>query len=134
MSDRNDSMAFIDLFGFSHFLFIFIGLLLMGIGVLFTYLKKQLKPWFLLHKIFTAVGLLSCSIGIISLVSIYLTILHSILGLVSLLFCLGALIGGVGFLYVKKNKKKLRTGHIWIARIGIFLMVIALILGIMPFL
>lgn len=124
-------MAFVDIWSIPHFLLMFGGILLMLAGIVLTFIKKPKTKWFLLHKIFTASGLILTVVGILLLAGLTFTFNHPIIGIVSLILCASALVIGLVFQAVKKNKKNLRVVHIWVARVGILLMIIALIIGVL---
>ncbi len=116
------------LWQFPHFLWILAGIIVSFLGIIPAIVYKRRKPWFLIHKIITAVSIVLMAIGIISLGYIAQGFPHAILGLVGLGIYTITLI--IGFISLKIKKKSLRMIHIWGGRIGVFLLLITLILGI----
>jgi len=124
-------MTIVGLFSFPHFYIMLSTLVLISIGIYFVLTHKP-ENWFFLHKLFMGLGLIIAIVGLIILGALRLTIIHAILGLITVILLAFSIIGG--WYANKENDKKLRTGHIWFGRLVYLLAVIVVIIGIITFL
>jgi len=98
------------------------------------------KAWRIrVHKNLNMIGSIA---GIVALgIAVYMirvsfgthfSVIHSIIGLITLMLMVITPIMGMGILKVKSvaNKKKLRTIHPWIGRITLVLMAVTIVLGL----
>lgn len=115
------------LLNFPHFILIFIGLIMMMVGIIFIYLHKP-KTWFLLHKIFTGGGVGLAILGILILPLLSLNLVHSIIGLIGAIGMVICIL--TGYIFKQKKKKSIRMSHIWQGRIYFLVMLIAAFIGL----
>lgn len=120
------------LFQFPHFIWIGLGLVLMLIGIIFIYLHKP-RSWFLIHKIFTSVGVFSTFLGIFLLPQLVFNLPHTYLALIGAIGMAICVAFGVYFGLQKKKNRKVRIAHIWQGRIYFGLMLIVAFLGMYIF-
>jgi hypothetical protein len=120
------------LFQFPHFIWIGLGLILMLVGIIFIYLHKP-HSWFLLHKIFSSIGVFSTILGILLLPQLIFTLPHTYLGLIGAIGMAVCIAFGVYFGLQKKKNRKVRMAHIWQGRMYFILMIIAAFLGMYLF-
>ena len=85
------------------------------------------NPWFKVHKFSALTGAIFGIVGII-LTGLNLNLTHGIIGLISILFLVGGVIGG--FIARKKKDPKIRKMHLWLGRVIYFVAFINLIIGI----
>jgi purine-cytosine permease-like protein len=115
------------------------GMALMFVGFYIIRNKKKYKGWLDLHKKVMAAGALLAGVGLITGITmvmqgsgVHLRVPHTWIGVLTLVFLTVTLV--VGFVYIKspgKRKKKLRPNKIWMGRMTIALMVVALAFGIL---
>lgn len=123
-------MALSDLLQFPHFYAMIIAVIFLTISIILVTIRKP-KGWFKIHIFFSTTGTLLTIVGVILLMGLNLTILHSVLGLIAIIFLVGGIIGG--FIARKKKDKTIRSSHLWISRIIYITVLIAVVLGISYF-
>ena len=112
---------------FPHF-FIMLLAIIFFTGAIVMVVTHKPKNWFVLHKFFASVGVLTAIIGVISLGGLVLEILHGILGLTITIIFIGVTF--VGLIAIKKKERKIRSAHILISRIIYITSLFLVILGI----
>lgn len=120
-------MAVIALVTFPHFIIMLLAIFFFTGSILMVVTHKP-KNWFLLHKTFASVGVLTAIIGVISLGGLVLEILHGIVGLIITIFFICIVF--VGLVAIKKKHRKIRSAHILISRIVYITSLFLVILGI----
>lgn len=128
--------------GIPFILLLHIGLMIIGFFCLVTsaYIarfQRKWTPWFRMHKLFSHIGSVFIIAGLG--VAVYLVetsggphfrSLHGIIGGTFTLALFTVLTMGIGRAYVKHNKPFLRTIHILMGYLTLFLMVVNLLLGL----
>lgn len=123
-------MALSDLLQFPHFYLMILAAIFLTISIILVTIHKP-KKWFYLHILSSSAGVVLTVMGILILMNLNLTIPHSILGLITLIFLIGELIGG--FIARKTKDKRIRTFHLWLSRVIYIVVLVTLILGIIIF-
>ena len=121
----------ISLITFPHFIIMLLAIIFFT-GSITMVIAHKPKNWFLLHKFFASVGVLTAIIGVISLGGLVLEILHGILGLIITIIFIGVIF--LGLFAIKKKEKKVRSAHILISRITYIISLFLVILGIITLL
>lgn len=123
-------MALVDLLGLPHFPIMLIGVIFLTLAILMVILHKP-KKWFLLHTIFSIIGIALAITGLIILSGLILGIPHAILGLIVVIFLVGELFSGA--IARKMKNRKIRTMHIWVSRVIYIISLVVIVLGIINY-
>jgi uncharacterized membrane protein len=122
-----------------HAIFMGTSFALMLTGTLLSMFNRKKKWRIKVHKNLNMTGSIA---GIVALgIAVYMiqvsfgahfSVIHSIIGLITLMLIVITPIMGMGILKVKsvENKKKLQAIHPWIGRITLVLMAVTIILGL----
>lgn len=117
------------------------GLMLVGVGltgyaIALLMRKKKPRGFLGIHQRFALAGGIVLLLGLamaVAMVSIttgiHLRVLHAILGVTAFVFTATVLVLGFAFLESRKNKKKIRPLHMWLARLDCILLIGVIVVG-----
>lgn len=120
-----------------HWIFVFIGLIFIIYAIVGVIIKKA--KFLFQHKLFSTFGIIFINLSIISIYfmnkKFNVLYSHGFLGFLFLLISILTLI--LGFVYVSKTKSKnkrfIRTVHIWIGRLLFIILILNIYFGIVIF-
>ncbi|QEE15489.1 hypothetical protein DSAG12_01315 [Promethearchaeum syntrophicum] len=121
-------MSIQNLLQFPHFILISLGILSAIISVIFIFFHKPKEKWYLLHKIFTSIGIVLMLVGVFFLGILSLTFWHAYLGFSAIIIVFITIF--FALIQLKKKKKKLRLIHIWTGRIVLLLLIVVMLIGL----
>jgi hypothetical protein len=117
------------------------GLMLVGVGLTgyamsLVMRKKKPRGFLAVHRRFSLAGGIVLLLGLavaVAMVSIttgiHLRVLHAILGVTAFVLTAIVLVLGLAFLKSRKNKKKIRPLHLWLARLDCILLIGVIAVG-----